>query len=57
MLHPRAKRSPHVRKASKEEWNAKKGDHVQAYGKYSKDGGQTIEVYSSDSYYVRVLAD
>ena len=46
----------HVRDTP-EEWKIKKGDHVKGYGKYSKDNGEIIEVYSSDSYYVHVLAD
>jgi hypothetical protein len=29
-------KASHVRKATKEEWNAKKDDHVEAYGRYSK---------------------
>ena len=46
----------HVRDTP-EEWKIKKGHHVKAYGRYIKNNGEMIEVYSSDSYYVHVLAD
>jgi hypothetical protein len=48
--------APEVRDTS-EEWKIKKGDHVKAYGRYSKDSKNSMEVYSSKSFYVHVLTD
>jgi hypothetical protein len=48
-----------VRPARKisEEYKIKKGDHVKAYGLYSKESKNSMEVYSSKSFYVHVLTD
>ncbi len=42
--------------ASEQGFAVKKGSHVAIYGKYTKQSN-TIEIYSSETFYVRVLTD
>lgn len=45
-------KAPHVRD-TRQEWNMKIGEHVEAYGRFQKEN--FIEVYSSEAFYVHVL--
>jgi hypothetical protein len=39
------------------EWKIKKGDHIKSYGRILKDTKNSMEVYSSNTFYVHVLTD
>lgn len=47
-------KTPHVRNTD-QDWKIEKGDHVDAYGR--SQGKNQIEVYSSETFYIRVLND
>lgn len=39
------------------EWKIRKGDHVKSYGRILKGTKNSMEVYSSNTFYVHVLTD